>query len=275
MASPVPRGACDCHAHVFGPLARYPFIEGRSYTPAERLSGDFRAMLTALGMERGVIVQPSVYGTDNRATLNAIAELGENFRGVAVLPPDVDDGVLADFDAAGIRGVRLNVLNRGGVPLVHLEAMAERLRGTGWHIQVFAAFSKHPELGPRLGRLGVPIVIDHLGLVDPLLGADDPGLRSILELLRDGDCWVKLSGPYHNSRQPMPHADVAPIVEALVDQSPERLVWGTDWPHPTTGDAPPADADLIALLERWVPDQETRNRILVDNPALLYGFPLP
>lgn len=275
MSGPVPRGACDCHAHVFGPLDRFAFIEGRSYTPPERLASDYRVLLASLGVERGIIVQPSVYGTDNGATLNALAELGDGFRGVAVLPPDVNDAVLADCAARGIRGVRLGDLLRGGVPLSHLEAMAARLKGTGWHIQIFAEFSKNPELTGRIRKLGVPVVIDHLGLIDPDLGVADPGFQAILALLRDGLGWVKLSGPYLSSRRPMPHSDVEPLVATLVEQSPDRLVWGTDWPHPSAGDALPDDLALLALLDRWVPDLATRKRILVDNPAALYGFPLP
>ena len=270
-----PRGACDCHAHVFGPLDRFSFIEGRGYTPPERLASDYRAMLNSLGIERGVIVQPSVYGTDNRATLNAIAELGPNFRGVAVLPADVDDSTLADCAAGGIRGVRLSDMTKGGVPLAQLEAMAARIKAGGWHIQVLAEFSKSPDLAGRLRKLGVPIVIDHFGVVDPERGTGDAGFRAILKLLRDGVGWLKLSGPYLGSRQPIPYADMQPFAEALVAAAPDRLVWGTDWPHPSCGDAPPDDRALFALLDRWVPDVAARQRILVDNPAALYGFPAP
>jgi predicted TIM-barrel fold metal-dependent hydrolase len=275
MAVVVPHGACDCHAHVFGPLDRFPFIEERGYTPAETLPGDYRAMLASLGVDRGVIVQPSVFGTDNGATLSAIAELGADFRGVAVLPPDVEDAELVRCAAGGIRGTRLSDLTRGGVPLAHLEAMAARLKGSGWHIQIFAAFSTEPDLPARIRTLGVPVVIDHLGLLDPRLGTADPAFRAVLELLRDGLCWMKLSGPYISSQLPAPHADIEPLVAAIVDAAPGRLVWGTDWPHPSAGDAVPADADLLDLLGRWVPDTATRHRILVDNPAALYGFPPP
>lgn len=275
MAGAVPSGACDCHAHVFGPLDRFSFIEERGYTPPERLASDYRAMLESLGIERGVIVQPSVYGTDNSATLNAIAELGSSFRGVAVLPADVDDATLADFAARRIRGVRLSDMTKGGVPLSNLEAMAARLKGSGWHIQVLAEFSKSPDLPSRLRKLGVPVVIDHLGIVNPERGTGDAAFQSILDLLRDGIAWLKLSGPYLGSRQPIPYADMQPCAEALVAAAPGRLVWATDWPHPSCGDSPPDDGALFALLDRWVPDTEMRRRILVDNPAELYGFPPP
>jgi 2-pyrone-4,6-dicarboxylate lactonase len=269
---PIPAGACDCHAHVFGPIDRFAFIEGRSYTPRERLASDYQAMLDSLGFERGVIVQPSVFGTDNGATLNAIAELGGNFRGVAVLPPDVSDRSLADCAAGGIRGVRLSDMIAGGVPLVHLEAMAARLKGSGWHIQIFAELSKDPALPNRIRKLGVPVVIDHFGVVPPQQGLADPGFQAVLRLLRDGVCWLKMSAPYIMSRQTMPFADVEPFAHALVAAAPDRLVWATDWPHPVCGDSPPDDVELLNLLERWVPDAALRERILVDNPAALYGF---
>jgi len=275
MTIHIPRGACDCHAHVFGPLARFAFIPDRSYTPAERLSSDYRAMLDRFGIDRGVIVQPSVYGTDNGATLNAIAELGGSFRGIAVLPPDVGDKQLAEFNAQGIRGVRLSDIIKGGVPLEHLETMATRLRGGDWHIQVLAEVARDPSLAKRLGTLGVPVVIDLLGLPDPARGVGDPGFQALLSLLRDSDCWLKLSGPYLSSRHAVPYADMTPFAATLVAEVPERLVWATDWPHPAAGDAAPDAAALVALLESWAPDATIRNLILVDNPAKLYGFPSP
>jgi predicted TIM-barrel fold metal-dependent hydrolase len=268
-------GACDCHAHVFGPLDRFAFIEGRSYTPAERLASDYRVMLTSIGIERGVIVQPSVFGTDNSATLNAIAELGKDFRGVAVLPADAGDSLLSDCATGGICGVRLSDMTKGSVPLSQLEAMADRLKGSGWHIQVFAEFSKSADLSDRLRKLDVPIVIDHFGMVDPTRGTGDPGFQAILALLRDGIGWLKLTGPYLASHLPMPHADLEPFAAALVEGAPDRLVWGTDWPHPSCGDKPPDDGALRSLLDRWAPDLSIRRRILVDNPAALYGFPQP
>jgi predicted TIM-barrel fold metal-dependent hydrolase len=249
-------------------------MEGRGYTPAETLPVDYRAVLASLGLDRGVIVQPSVFGTDNGATLNAIAELGAEFRGVAVLPPDVGDAELVRCAAGGIRGVRLSDLTKGGVSLAHLETMAARLKGSGWHIQVFAALATDPDLPGRIRRLGVPVVIDHLGLLDPRRGTADPAFRAVVDLLRDGLCWMKLSGPYLSSKLPAPHGDIEPIAAALVDAAPGRLVWGTDWPHPMA-EGVPDDAGLLALLERWAPDPAVRHRILVDNPAALYGFPLP
>jgi predicted TIM-barrel fold metal-dependent hydrolase len=268
----VPRGACDCHAHVFGPADRFPYMANRSYTPAERLPVDYAAMLKSIGIDRGVIVQPSVYGTDNSATLNAIAELGANFRGVAVLPPNVGETALADHAAGGIRGVRLSGITPGGVGLDQLEAMAARLKGSSWHIQLLANFSKERNLAPRIRKLGVPVVVDHFGVVDASEGTGGAGFGDLLALACDGLCWVKLSGLYLVSRQSAPFADVRPLAEALVAAAPSRMVWATDWPHPASKE-PINDASLLTLLAEWVPDDTIRRRILVDNPAELYGFP--
>jgi predicted TIM-barrel fold metal-dependent hydrolase len=268
----VPEGACDCHAHVFGPLARFPLANGRSYTPPERLPSDYRDMLDRVGLARGVIVQPTVYGTDNRATLAALVELGERVRGVAVLPPDTGDNELSALAASGIRGARINAITPGGTSLNQLEALASRLKGSGWHIQIFADFPERLDLIPRIRRLGVPVVIDHLGALGAECGADDPAFAAIVGLLRDGLCWLKLSGPYIVSRQQFPYADVAPVAGGFVEACPGRLVWASDWPHPLAGEKAPGTAELLALLDRWAPEAAVRKRILVDNPAELYGF---
>lgn len=271
MSAQAPRGACDCHAHIFGPLSRFPYNPARSYTPAERLPCDYAAMLKSIGIDRGVVVQPSVYGTDNRATLNAIAELGADFRGVAVLEPDVDDKSLADHAAGGIRAVRLSGITAGGVGLEHLETMAARLKGSAWHIQILANFSKDRDLAARIRKLDVPVVIDHFGVVDASEGVSGQGFRDLLALARSGRCWVKLSALYLVSRQPAPFTDLRPMAEALVAAAPERMIWATDWPHPAAKD--PVDGScLLSLLYEWVPDDAVRHRILVDNPTKLYGF---
>jgi 2-pyrone-4,6-dicarboxylate lactonase len=275
MLNELPAGACDCHAHVFGPLDRFPFIAERSYTPAQTLPSDYREMLRSIGLTRGVVIQPSVFGADNAATLNAVKELGPNYRGVAVLRPEIGDRELADFMSAGVRGVRLSDLTTGGVPLSHLETMAARLKGSGWHIQIFANFSEDRELPTRIAKLGVPVVIDHLGVIDPAAGTSDPGFHAIVALLRDGLAWVKLSGAYISSKEKLPYPDVAPIASAYVAAAPDRLVWGSDWPHPAAPGAPPETRRLLELLAAWAPDVARRRQILVENPATLYGFPSP
>ncbi len=271
----LPDGAADCHAHVFGPLDRFAFIPDRGYTPAETRPADYRAMLDAIGLSRGVIVQPSVFGTDNGATLDAIAELGiARTRGVAVLPPDTPDATFADFALAGIRGVRLSDLTRGGVSLVHLEAMADRLRGSGWHIQVFANFTAQPKLAQRIRKLFVPVVVDHFGLLDPDAPADSDGFKALRSILIDGHAWLKLSAPYLVSRGGPPWSDVDGIALRLVADCPDRLLWGTDWPHPAAPH-PPDPGAIRASIDRWLADAATRRRVLVDNPAALYGFADP
>jgi 2-pyrone-4,6-dicarboxylate lactonase len=269
-----PPGATDCHAHVFGPAARYPWSPARGYTPPDCLLADYRHMLATIGCERAVLVQPSVYGTDNRAHLDALAEAGPAFRMVAVPAPDAPQAELERMAAAGVRGVRFNLVSRGGGSLDGLESMARRLAPLGWHIQLFAGPETLARIEPALAALPVPVVIDHMGHVTTDLGLDNPGFQALLRLLRGGNAWVKLSGAYRTSCEPRaPYRDVVPYAQALIEAGPERCVWGSDWPHPMHNGRPmPNDGDLADLLADWAPDPAVRRRILVDNPARLYGF---
>jgi len=270
-----PPGATDCHAHVFGPAAQFPYADTRGYTPQDCVLADYRHMLATIGCERAVLVQPSVYGTDNAAHLAALAEAGPALRLVAVVEPDVAAAELERMAAAGVRGVRYNVVTPGGQSLEAIEAMAKRVQPLGWHIQLFASGDTIAALEPTLARLPVPVVIDHMGHVSTDEGLAHPGFQALLRLLRGGNAWVKLSGAYRNSREPrVPFTDVVPFAQALIEAGPERCVWGSDWPHPMVNDRPmPNDGDLADLLADWAPDPARRQRILVDNPARLYGFP--
>ena len=270
-----PPGATDCHAHIFGPAARYPLSARRGYTPPDCLLAEYRHMLATIGCTRAVLVQPSVYGTDNRAHLDALAEAGPAFRMVAVLEPDVPAAELKRLHAAGVRGVRFNLVSKGGGTAEGLARMAARIAALGWHVQVFATADTLARLEPELARLPVPVVIDHMGHVTTELGLAHAGFQALLRLLRGGNAWVKLSGAYRTSREPRaPFADVVPYARALIEAAPERCVWGSDWPHPSVYDRPvPNDGDLADLLADWAPDAALRRRILVDNPAALYGFP--
>ena len=270
-----PPGATDCHAHVFGPAARYPLSPRRGYTPPDCLLADYRRMLATIGCTRAVLVQPSVYGTDNRAHLDALAEAGPAFRMVAVLEPDVPATELERLHAAGVRGVRFNLVSKGGGTAEGLARMAARIAALGWHVQVFATADALARLEPELARLPVPVVIDHMGHVTTELGLAHAGFQALLRLLRGGNAWVKLSGAYRTSREPRaPFSDVVPYARALIEAAPQRCVWGSDWPHPMVNDRPmPNDGDLADLLADWAPDAAQRQRILVDNPAALYGFP--
>jgi len=270
--------ACDCHAHICGPQATYGYIPERIYTPPDALLPAYRHLLNVLGCGHAVLVQPSFHGTDNRAMLAAMAQAGENVRGVAVLPDDASEGDIAALHAAGVRGARLNIVDvksgKGELPLAHIERLADRIKPFGWHIEFLMHVDEFPELDRMLAHLPVDCVFGHLGYVRADKGVQTLGFQALLRLMRAGRAWVKLTGPYRISTGPLPHADTQPFADALVAAAPGRLVWGSDWPHVKTEwtIAMPNDGDLADLLARWVPDVETRRRVLVDNPARLYGF---
>jgi 2-pyrone-4,6-dicarboxylate lactonase len=267
----VPAGAWDCHAHVFGPFDRFPLRPERAYTPGLATGADWKRMHDAIGVARGVLVQASVYGTDNRATLAALAELGPAYRGVAVVAPDISDDEIKAMHQGGIRGIRLSDTMIGAVSTANMETMAERLKPHGWHIQLMVDAASRPDLVERATRTAVPVVWDHLGGMPASKGVDDPGYKIFLDAFRrSGNLWVKVSGPYLDKALRPPYAATTPLAQALVAAAPDRCVWGTDWPHPASDHAID-DAGLMELLAEWVPDAATRKRILVDNPPRLYG----
>lgn len=267
-----PARSCDCHFHIFGPAERYPFTTPRSYTPPEASVAQYRAMAQTLGIERMVIVQPSVYGTDNRCTFDALAEFGrERCRVVAVVDDSVSEAELKRMDAAGVRGVRFNLVTKGGPPRHMVEAVARRIAPLGWHLQVFVEGGQLPDLAPVLQALPLPVVVDHMGLIMTARGVDNPEMAALRRLLDSGSGWVKLCG-YRASSVGYPFADVAPLARALIAGSGERCVWGTDWPHPHWQGVMPDDGELLDLLTEWAPSAAVRQRILVANPAVLYGF---
>ena len=270
---PVPADACDCHAHVFGPVSRYPYVPQRTYTPPDAPLSAYRRMLDTLGIDRGILVQPSVYGTDNRATLDALAAAGANFRGVVVVDEDVPHGELERMHAIGVRGVRLNLLFKSGIEVSDVRRLASRIAPFGWHLQMLIDVSEFSDLRATLGALPVEVVIDHMGHMPTSIGVDHPGFQDMLALLADGRCWVKLSGAYRiTCAEDLPYDDVTPYARALVQANPDRLLWASDWPHPYINVAMPNDGSLLDLLDTWVGDADVRDRILVDNPAALYGF---
>ena len=268
----VPPNAWDCHAHIFGPVEQYPLIAGRNYTPPPASIQAYQRMLSALGLDRAVIVQPSVYGTDNRCTYDAVAASGRKWRGIAVVRPGTNTDELRRLHDEGFRGVRINLLFKGGLAMEILEQVARLIAPLGWHLQLLIDGRDLPELAPRLRHLPVHFVIDHMGHMPAKLGLAHPGFTTLFALAREGNCWVKLSGAYRISAQPYPYEDVAPIAKALVEAAPERMVWGSDWPHPSFQGAMPVDATLLDLLASWVPESRTRQRILTTNPAELYDF---
>jgi len=268
-----PHYATDCHAHIIGLPDKYPYVAGRSYTPAPASREQYVRMLAAIGLQRAVIVQPSFYGTDNRCTFDAIAASHGNWRGVAGIDAKTPISEIQRLHRAGFRGARLNLAYKGGPTLDDLDKVAELIEPFRWHVQIQVEGRDLAEILPRLRRLPVQFVIDHMGRVPPHLGVMHSGFQSLLALLREGKCWVKLSSAYSISGQPYPHEDVVPFAKALIAAGPGRTVWGSNWPHSSYKGTPPVDATQLDLLALWAPDAPTRKRILVDNPAKLYGFP--
>ncbi len=270
-----PAGSTDCHFHIFGPHARYPLSPGRSYTPPEALIEQYQVLAATLGIERMVVVQPSIYGTDNRCTLDAVAAFGkERARAVVVIDEQATPQMLREMHEAGARGARFNAVSGNGTPLVQLQTLARRIAPLGWHIQLYVHGEQLLELAPALSGLGVPVVIDHMGGVSTGKGVNHPEFRALLRLLEGGRAWAKLCG-YRSSAAGHPFADVAPMAEALIAAAPERCVWGTDWPHPSYMRTMPDDGDLLDLLGAWAPGARLQRRILAENPVTLYGFRPP
>ena len=272
----IPDGACDSHAHICGPAAKHLYSPDRIYTPPDALLPDYLSMLATLGVSRAVIIQPSVYGTDNAVTLAAIDDAPIPCRGVAVIDDSFSDDDLTALDKAGIRGIRLNLVDvaspTGEMPIDTARRLAQRIAPLGWHTEFLVHVDDYPEFHSMFAGFPTPIVLGHLGYMRPDKPVSDPGFQALLRLMDNGRCWVKLTGPYRISSGDLPYACVAETAQALIERAPERIVWGSDWPHVMVTKPMPNDGDLCDLLADWCPDETTRTRILVDNPAQLYGF---
>lgn len=270
----VPAGAVDCHAHVFGPSSKYPFHPGRTYTPPDASLEEYLHLHQTLGIQRGILVQPSVYGVDNLATRHALQRLrrsGHAYRGVAVVDSSVSDNELDALHEDGFRGVRLNMLFKGGISWKDVTALADRLAERGWHLQFLVDVSEFESFETRIGQLPVPVVIDHMGHMACEKGLAQEGFQALCRALKNGHAWVKLSGAYRiTSLDQTPYDDVVPFAQQLIQANPERCVWGSDWPHPHISVPMPNDGALFDELASWAPDVQTRKRILVDNPDALY-----
>lgn len=270
----LPPGACDAHLHVFD--ARFPAEAPRAMR-LNATAADYRTLRQRLGLQRAVIVQPRAHGTDNRVTLDAIQALGSGqTRGIAVLRPDVQDSQLRALHDGGIRGIRFSLYTDRDamVSLDMLEPLAKRVAALGWHVQLHWRADQIAAQRGLLQRLPCPLVFDHMARLPAHEGARHPAFGVVRELVQQGRAWVKLSGPYLNSMQGLAagYADSDALAQAWVREAPERLVWGSDWPHVTEKAQPPDTAMLLALLQRWIPAIATRERILVANAAALYGF---
>ncbi len=278
-AEPMGALSCDTHAHICGPGAEFPYAEERIYTPPDALPDDYRDLLRVLGVERSVLVQPSVYGTDNVVMLRAMADLsrsGIECRGVAVVDETATEEELDSLHRAGVRGIRFNLVDvadpEKGTPLDPVRSLCERIAPRGWHAELLIHVDDYPDLDQALADFPTDVVIGHIGYVR--LGGDETcgGFRAMLRLASSERCWIKMTGPYRISAGNQPYTQAGRYAQAVVDAVPDRLLWGTDWPHVMVKKEMPNDAALCELFHAWVPDHGMRRKILVDNPSELYGF---
>ncbi len=268
-----PANAADCHHHIYS--SRFTIDPNSKLRPGDASVADYRLLQKRIGTTRNVIVQPSTYGVFNDGLVEALGECGPTARGVAVVNTSVTDAELKRLDAARVRGIRFNLATPGGATTVEmLEPLAKRIAPMGWHIQMNAGADVVVANKDLLNRLPCQIVFDHLAHVPEPVGIAHPVFGVVVDLLHRGKAWVKLSGAYADTKVgPPTYADSTVVAQAYVKAAPERLVWGSDWPHPSEkDDHKPDDALLFDLLAQWAPDEGVRNRILVDNPAKLYGF---
>jgi D-galactarolactone isomerase len=266
-----PANAADCHHHIYD--ARYPADPKAALRPGDALVEDYRALQRRIGTSRNVIVTPSTYGTDNRVTLDALAAFGAQARAVAVVNDSVADAELKRMHELGVRGIRFNLAQAGATTPEMLEPLAKRVNALGWHIQINAPAATILSIMDILELVPAPIVFDHLAHVPQPSGIDHPLFARVRALIDKGRTWIKLSGAYQDSKiGPPTYTDSGAVARAYVKAAPERMVWGSDWPHPSERDVKPDDALLFDLLADWAPDETARHRILVENPEALYGF---
>lgn len=273
----LPSGTIDCHAHIFGPVQKYPLSPARGYTPPEASLETFLALHKTLGgIERAVLTQPSVYGTDNSCMLDAVAEMDGRFLAVVAVDADVTDKELEDFHARGARGARVNIVDPGGNPFDGMGAVhkfTDRIKDLGWHLELLIHVHEFEDLRATFNALPVPVSVGHLGYMKTDNGIGHPGFREFLDTVRDGNTWVKLSGSYRVTTSPAtPYDDVTPFARAIIEANPDRVIWGTDWPHPFMKGNMPNDGALLDQLTDWAPDPAVRKKILVDNGEALFGF---
>lgn len=270
----VPAGSCDSHHHIYD--ERFPASpHWRQGIAAGATVADYRLLQRRLGTTRSVVVQPSTYGIDNRCLVDALGQLGPTSRGVAVVDTDVNDAELRTLAEAGVRAIRVNFVSPqtwGTTTPEMLTTLARRVNPLGWHVQILMTGDQIATHESAIRALPTKVVIDHLGRIPQPDGIKHPAFAAIRRLLDEGRTWVKVTEPYEDSKLGPPYADASVVARAYVQAAPERILWGTDWPHPTQRGIKPDDALLVDLLSEWAPDEHTRRRILVDNPAELFGF---
>jgi 2-pyrone-4,6-dicarboxylate lactonase len=271
-----PAGACDTHIHLFGPTGKYPFAPDSPYTAHDALPETSIALQEKLGLSTAVIVSPGGYGRNYRMLADTLARFPDRFRGIALMPEMTEASEYARLTKLGVRGLRMMSAARGQhVPNLS-PTVAARAAEHGWHVQFYPHGTDIIDYADKLLALPNVIVLDHFASIPAAGGTDQPAVKAVLRMLDSGRVWLKLSGPMRCTAQSLPYPDVTPLAQLLVRHAPERLVWGSDWPHVNLdGREMPNDGDLLDLMLEWVPDEATRNRILVDNACVLYGFPKP
>jgi predicted TIM-barrel fold metal-dependent hydrolase len=269
-----PPGACDAHCHIFGPGNVYPYAPGRSYTPPDAPLSRFRELQQTLGLDRAVLVNASCHGDDNSVILDAIAQSGGRYRGVANVADDISDMELEMLHDGGVRGIRFNfVQHLGGTPDLRVfDDLVHRVEPLGWHVVLHFDAKDLIEFGDMLRRLPVPFIIDHMGRVPTKDGLTQEPFRILLDTARMENCWVKICGAERISSAGPPFHDAVPFARAILEVAPDRTLWGTDWPHPNIRKHMPNDGDLVDLIPLFMPDPALQKLVLVDNPARLYDF---
>jgi len=269
----MPKGACDTHVHVFGPAVTFPFSSARSYTPEDCTFEDLTALHAVLGIDRAVIVHGGAHGTDNRATLAALDRAPDRLRGVAVIPSGLPRATLEDMHRRGMRGCRMSTVVSGGASFDDLTRLADETADLGWHLVLhFHRAAELIDVEADLVACGRPFVLDHLARITAAEGVGSAPFAAVLRLLDTDRCWVKLASLYRLSAEPYPHRDMLDLIHKVVEHRPDRILWGSNWPHPICPVPMPNDGDLVDLLPLWIPDAAHRRLALVDNPAMLYGF---
>jgi 2-pyrone-4,6-dicarboxylate lactonase len=271
-----PPGACDTHIHLFGPAAKYPFASNSPYTSREALPETNVALQDKLGLSTSVIISPGGYGRDYRMLADTLERYPDRFRGIALMPDDAPSSEFARLTKLGVKGLRMMSTKRGPHVPHYSPEVAARAADHGWHVQFYPNDTDIIDYADKLLARPNEIVLDHFASIPAAGGVDRPAMKAVLKMLDTGRVWLKLSGPMRCTKQNVPYPDVTPLAHALVRHAPERLVWGSDWPHVNLdGREMPNDGDLLDLMLEWVADAATRKHILVDNPCKLYGFPPP
>jgi predicted TIM-barrel fold metal-dependent hydrolase len=274
--TPLPANACDCHAHVFGPADKYPYQAKRDYTPPDAPLDNLLALHDTLGIQRCVLTQPSVLGVDNRAMLDAVSRYPGRLRAVVAFGGQTTEAEIDQLHQAGARGLRVNLVDRGGMPFQsfdELEMIVGQIAERGWQLELLAKVHEMSDIRPRLEQLDIDVVLAHYGYMPTTRGVSDPEFAALLSMMRDGRAWVKMTGGYRiTQNRATPYDDIRPFAEAMLEAAPQRVLWGSDWPHVMCRIDMPDDGQLLSDTIDWIGDETLLQQIFVDNPQALYGF---